>query len=365
MMPPSEKKKHYRRRRQRQHHHDDAMSSFTTRNGNQNHKKMVLLMVILCVSWTIEESLVVVSGYIIGTNNHNHNHPRRLLLRRRIKTTTTTTIVTRAAANDNAPGNIPVPIEKELGCSPTLTVLFGSFLTVNERRMNDGSSSEGFFFDPLGLATDTNFAHYRECELKHSRIAMVSSVTCILQTVYKHKSTLLLSLLERSSSSTSSTTKQPSTHSSSAWWNTLLRRQPPLEDTTIKAAAAATVVIESTSTTMTTTDVVATTPTGVPSATLGELWTSIRPSPLGLLEHWTAPTYLGAVVVCGFLELWVLYQRDPNDMPGDYQTGYFGVRSYLKNERSLVAELENGRLAMLVMLYYVMSDLYVQLSIIL
>jgi hypothetical protein len=328
---------------------------------------MVLLMVILFVSWTIEDSLValvVVSGYIIimGTNNHNHKHKHRRRLT--TTTTTTTTIVTRAAANDNAPGNIPVPIEKELGCSPTLTVLFGSFLTVNERRMNGGSSSEGFFFDPLGLATDTNFAHYRECELKHSRIAMLSSVTCILQTVYKNKSTTLLSLLESSSSSsTSSTTQQPSTQSSSAWWNTFVRRQLPLEDTTIKAAAT-TIVIESTSppTTMTT-DVVATTPTDVPSATLGELWTSIRPSPLELLENWTAPTYLlGTVVVCGVLELWVLYQRDPNDMPGDYQTGYFGVRSYLKNERSLVAELENGRLAMLVMLYYVMSDLYVQVN---
>lgn len=57
--------------------------------------------------------------------------------------------------------------------------------------------------------------------------------------------------------------------------------------------------------------------------------------------------YLNMVVTCGFLESLVFFQRDATDMPGDYGTGYFGVRDKGRNERSLVVELEHGRLAML------------------
>lgn len=56
---------------------------------------------------------------------------------------------------------------------------------------------------------------------------------------------------------------------------------------------------------------------------------------------------LNVIVTCAFLETFVFIQKDSKDMPGDYSTGYFGVRDKGLNERSLVSELENGRLAML------------------
>jgi hypothetical protein len=49
----------------------------------------------------------------------------------------------------------PVPLQEELGCSPTLSFIF--------RR----DAEKPFYFDPLGLATDDNFARMREAELKH------------------------------------------------------------------------------------------------------------------------------------------------------------------------------------------------------
>jgi hypothetical protein len=35
---------------------------------------------------------------------------------------------------------------------------------------------EAVYFDPLGIATDTNFARLRETELKHGQIAMVAII---------------------------------------------------------------------------------------------------------------------------------------------------------------------------------------------
>mmetsp|Transcript_20947 Transcript_20947/g.32237 ORF Transcript_20947/g.32237 Transcript_20947/m.32237 type:complete len:227 (+) Transcript_20947:163-843(+) len=52
------------------------------------------------------------------------------------------------------------------------------------------------------------------------------------------------------------------------------------------------------------------------------------------------------LLTCGFIEIFVLRQRDPKDMPGDYGVGYFGMRDKALHERSLICELENGRLAM-------------------
>ncbi len=49
----------------------------------------------------------------------------------------------------------PIPIEEELGCSPTFNYQF---------------------FDPLNLANEYNFAMYREAELKHGRIAMLATL---------------------------------------------------------------------------------------------------------------------------------------------------------------------------------------------
>ena len=64
-------------------------------------------------------------------------------------------------------GGVPLTVREELGCSPTLSLIFKSNV--------DGDSDE-FYFDPLQLATDTNFARFREAELKHGRIAMLAVV---------------------------------------------------------------------------------------------------------------------------------------------------------------------------------------------
>lgn len=154
----------------------------------------------------------------------------------------------------------PVSIQEELGSSPTLSRLL----------QRDG----GVFFDPLGFATDDNFARYREAELKHGRVAMVAVVAACVQT-------------------------------------------------------------------------------GVAGGRLSE-----PPSLYHLFnDYWTISGFIKFVLVCGVLEVLLLVQIDPQDMPGDYGLGYFGVRDKGKHERSLVCELENGRLAMLVMLYYALTDL--------
>lgn len=59
----------------------------------------------------------------------------------------------------------PPSVSEELGCSPTLTILMkGEY---NEKK------NKLVYFDPLGIATDSNFARLREAELKHGRIAML------------------------------------------------------------------------------------------------------------------------------------------------------------------------------------------------
>lgn len=55
----------------------------------------------------------------------------------------------------------PPPVSEELGCSPTLSLLFGT-------------SQKPFFFDPLKLSDDVNFPRLREAELKHGRCAMLA-----------------------------------------------------------------------------------------------------------------------------------------------------------------------------------------------
>jgi hypothetical protein len=75
------------------------------------------------------------------------------------------------------------------------------------------------------------------------------------------------------------------------------------------------------------------------------------------LQRLSFNQYLGIFVVCGILETVVFVQRNPQDMPGDYGTGYWGVRNKGLHERSLLVELENGRLAMLAMLLLLVVDL--------
>lgn len=55
----------------------------------------------------------------------------------------------------------PPQVADELGCSPTLSLLFGT------------TKQPLFYFDPLRLADDVNFPRLREAELKHCRCAML------------------------------------------------------------------------------------------------------------------------------------------------------------------------------------------------
>jgi Chlorophyll A-B binding protein len=53
------------------------------------------------------------------------------------------------------------------------------------------------------------------------------------------------------------------------------------------------------------------------------------------------------LLVCFVLETFVFVPKSPKDLPGDYGTGWFGDRDKGRHETLLIAELENGRLAML------------------
>jgi hypothetical protein len=71
--------------------------------------------------------------------------------------------------------------------------------------------------------------------------------------------------------------------------------------------------------------------------------------------HWDTLSplqVLQVMIVCGILETQILIPRDPQDIPGDYGAGYFGIRDIGRHERSLVVELEHGRLAMMASLYW-------------
>jgi hypothetical protein len=199
--------------------------------------------------------------------------------------------------------DVPAPIKDELGCSPTLTMLL--------------NQPEPVFFDPFCLATDENFAIFREAELKHSRVAMVAVVSCILSTVSKEIEVysqagnfekLWLDMI-------SSIFTSPSAES------------VEYEEVVVKVPVNPQQLIP-------------------------------LPSPWNLLQDWSVWDYVRMIVVCGIVETFVWVQTDPQDMPGDYQVGYWGIRDKGLHERSLTCELENGRLAMLVMLYYVSMDIW-------
>lgn len=64
---------------------------------------------------------------------------------------------------------------------------------------------------------------------------------------------------------------------------------------------------------------------------------------------------LPVVVTCGLIETLFLVQL-PDSLPGDYGTGYGLVRDKGLNERRLEAELENGRLAMLALLFQLATE---------
>lgn len=123
------------------------------------------------------------------------------------------------------------PLEDELGSSPTLSRVLGR---------------ENYYFDPLGLASDENFARFRECELKHGRVAMLATIGMI-----------------------------------------------------------------------------------APSVVLGDT----KLTALNVVKKLTLAQYAQIILTCAFLEAFVFVQQDARDMPGDYATGYFGVRDKGLNER--------------------------------
>ena len=153
---------------------------------------------------------------------------------------------------------VQIPLSQELGCSPTLSKLLG-------RREND----ELFYFDPLELATDENFASFREAELKHGRVAMLAQTQIICTPV-------------------------------------LRKLVPDLPDSLF-------------------------------------------------FGQYEMIDLVKVVLVCGVLETYFV-QQDPLDMPGDYGTGFFGVRDKGLHEDKLVVELEHGRLAMLAVVGFLVSD---------
>jgi Chlorophyll A-B binding protein len=201
---------------------------------------------------------------------------------------------------------VPVAIQDELGCSPTLTLLL--------------NQPEPFFFDPFNLATDETFAIYREAELKHGRVAMVSVVSCIFSTLVN----------EVAKANQAGTLEK--------LWSSILASLVKTPGAANPALPRGEVVVK------------------VPVNPQQQLIPI--PSPLSLLQEWSVWDYLRMIVVCGIIETFVWVQIDAQDMPGDYQVGYWGVRDKGLHERSLICELENGRLAMIVMLYYILVDVW-------
>jgi light-harvesting complex I chlorophyll a/b binding protein 1 len=149
----------------------------------------------------------------------------------------------------------PPLVSEEYGCSPTLSLLMR------------GSRSEQFYFDPLGIADDANFARLREAELKHGRISMFAVAGTILTPFLKE-----------------------------------------VTDSVPKKY-----------------------PNGV----------------LPVLKSMSPVDMAKVILFCGVMETVIWVQRDPQDMPGDYGTGWLGVRDKGVHERQLISELENGRLAMI------------------
>jgi len=67
------------------------------------------------------------------------------------------------------------PLEQELGSSPTISRILGK---------------ENYYFDPLELASDENFARFRESELKHGRVAMLATIGMLAPSIVLGDSSL-------------------------------------------------------------------------------------------------------------------------------------------------------------------------------
>ena len=165
------------------------------------------------------------------------------------------------------------------------------------------------YFDPFNLATEDNFAILREAELKHGRIAMLATIGNVLPDIVRvvgadGTDNFLSSIFSGASNNINMNNPHPQTF--------------PYD-----------------------------------------ILHSFQDIPCGIKALFTIP-FLGWLQIfffIGILETKVIVQKSPTDMPGDYGTGYFGVRDKARNERSLRSELENGRLAMVAFLGQVVAEL--------
>ena len=154
------------------------------------------------------------------------------------------------------------------------------------------------YFDPFNFATNDNFAILREAELKHGRIAMLAVIG--------------------------------NASGTDLWRASFENQLSPLSFVDPSELLLS------------------------PGKNL-----SFEDIPVGLKTLTTIPLlgWIQIVAFVGILETRVFVQRNPSDMPGDYGTGYFGVRNKAQNERSLRVELENGRLAMVAFVGQVVAEL--------
>jgi hypothetical protein len=68
----------------------------------------------------------------------------------------------------------PIKLCEEMGISPTISLL------VSLTKKSSAKQDDPPYFDPLGFATDDNFAYLREAELKHGRVSMLATVGMVL-----------------------------------------------------------------------------------------------------------------------------------------------------------------------------------------
>lgn len=67
--------------------------------------------------------------------------------------------------------------------------------------------------------------------------------------------------------------------------------------------------------------------------------------------------WLQILLAVGFIDTFVLVQRNLNAMPADYNVGYFGLVDKARHENELEAEIEIGRLAMVAFVIQVVEEL--------
>jgi hypothetical protein len=78
---------------------------------------------------------------------------------------------------------------------------------------------------------------------------------------------------------------------------------------------------------------------------------------LPCLTHLCSSDVGRVIMTCGILETIGFVPQESTAMPGDYGVGYFGIRDKALNEKSLVSEFENGRLAMMAFIIQLVAEI--------